>query len=131
SATLQPITVPNGSFPDSSAAAGISINPSISADGRYVAYESTAPNLVAGQEKAAIIENVYLFDRGDPATNTPASTTLVSHRVGSTIAGGDASSYTAIISGNGQFVYYLSRANNLVAGESGGTSPFSNQQLFV
>src|SRR5262245_53259906 len=61
--TLQVITVASTALPVASAAAGNSNNASVSADGRYVAYESTANNLVANQSSTAIHSNIFLFDR--------------------------------------------------------------------
>src|SRR5262245_41951547 len=48
-ATLQAITLASVAPPSVSAAAGSSNNASLSSDGRYVAYESIATNLVANQ----------------------------------------------------------------------------------
>src|SRR5438067_396545 len=52
-ATLQAITVATVAPPSVSAAAGSSADASVSADGRYVAYESTATNLIPGQQRGA------------------------------------------------------------------------------
>src|SRR6516162_2685389 len=53
-ATLQAITLASVAPPSASAAAGSSADAWVSGDGRYVAYESTAPNLVVGQSGGAI-----------------------------------------------------------------------------
>ena len=120
--TLQAISLPAANAPSSDTAAGVSSNPSVSADGRYVAYESTAPNLVANQTNAAITSNVFLFDR------TLQTTLLVSQAAGAPIpTGGDADSFDPVLSSNGRYVYYLSFANNLVAGQSGPAT----ENLFV
>src|SRR3954452_19124914 len=58
SSTLQAITLANAALPTASAAAGISNNASVSSDGRFVAFESTADNLVTGQQSAAITDNL-------------------------------------------------------------------------
>jgi sugar lactone lactonase YvrE len=121
-ATLQVITVPSVPAPSVSAAAGSSNNASVSADGRYVAYESTATNLVANQASGPITSNVFLFDRSTQAT------TLVSHDAGSATTGGNADSFSAVLSGNGRYVYYLSRATDLVSGES---NPVGSEDLYV
>jgi Tol biopolymer transport system component len=80
SSTLQAISVPPPGQPPSDTAAGVSILPSVSADGRYVAFESTALNLVPGQTGGAG-PNVFLLDRGTGAL------TLVSHLPGAPTTG--------------------------------------------
>src|SRR6266446_4591249 len=120
--TLHAISLPAANLPSSDTAAGVSSNPSVSADGRYVAYESTAPNLVANQTSAAITSNVFLFDRSNQTT------TLVSQAAGATVpTGGDVDSIDAVLSSNGRYLYYLSDANNLVVGQSGPAT----ENLFV
>jgi Tol biopolymer transport system component len=111
-ATLQAITLASVAPPSVAAAAGSSNDASVSADGRYVAYESTATNLVANQASGAITSNVFLFDRLNQAT------TLVSHDAANPAAGGNADSFSAVLSSNGHFLYYLSRATDL-AGDTG------------
>src|SRR5579871_5542083 len=123
-ATLQPVTLANGSSALLSAAAGSSSNASVSADGRYVAYESTATNLVANQNSGAITSNVFLFDRQTQTTS------LVSFAASDSTAatGGNGGSFSAILSSNGRYLYYLSFASNLVAGE---TNPAKTENLYV
>ena len=91
-------------------AAGISQTPSVSADGRFVAFVSDAPNLVAGQVDGNRAKDVFLFDRD---TGTVA---LVSHVPGSAVTSGDGASGQVAISADGDFVAFLSRATNLVTG---------------
>ncbi len=89
---------------------GKSEAPSISADGRYVAFESGANNLVTGENEAVI--NVFVRDT---QTNT---TTLISRQsAGDGGAGGDGDSQDASISANGRYVAFQSAADNLVTGE--------------
>jgi archaellum component FlaF (FlaF/FlaG flagellin family) len=85
-----------------------SYDPSISADGRFVAFESDATNLVPGDSNSSF----DIFVR-DLLTNT---TTRVS--VGS--AGNQAlgSSRNASISADGRFVAFQSDATNLVPGDT-------------
>lgn len=72
--------------------------PSISADGRYVAFVSWATNLVNGQTDSTDGTDVFLFDR------VTSAITLVSHRPGSaTTAGGG---YLPKISGDGRYIVY-------------------------
>ncbi|MEG4072113.1 calcium-binding protein [Microcoleus sp. Pol14C2] len=85
-----------------------SFSPSISADGRFVAFESNATNLVPGDT------NSYgaIFAR-DLSTNT---TTLVS--VDSAGNRGNNYSLSPSISADGRFVAFYSNATNLVPGDN-------------
>ena len=87
-------------------------SPSISDDGRFIAFESAAFNLVANDTNSSI-QDVFLRDR---QLNT---TTLVSQRVTNDGSGSNAS-INPVISGNGLFVAYESQANNLVANDTNG-----------
>ena len=80
-------------------------NPSISGDGRYVAFESAATNLVPGDTNGA--DDVFVHD-----TQT-GTTTRVS--VDSEGAEGDGDSCELSISADGRYVAFESRASNLVA----------------
>jgi Tol biopolymer transport system component len=92
--------------------------PSLSADGRYVAFLSRASNLVAGQTMNNSDYNVFLFDR------VSGTTTLVSHASSSlttTGNGGEPSAqfiYRPVISADGAWVAFASRATDLVAGQT-------------
>jgi Tol biopolymer transport system component len=88
----------------------ISQIPSISADGRYVAFSSRASNLAPGG--AGGIDRVYVHDR------ITGTTTMVS--VDSSGNPGDKLSGWGAISGNGQVVAFDSSATNLVAGDTNG-----------
>ncbi|HXG13293.1 MAG TPA: cohesin domain-containing protein [Gemmataceae bacterium] len=85
-------------------------NPSLSADGRYVAFLSPGNNLVTGQTDDATSADVFLFDR-----DNPASLVLVSHAAGSATAAGNPSD-PPVISGNGSVVVYSTLGTNLVGG---------------
>ena len=89
---------------------GASFRPSLSADGRYVAYSSEASNLVAGDTNGA--SDVILFDSLSGATK----------RVSVVGGGGEAngSSLRPALSGNGRLVVFESDATNLVSGDSNG-----------
>jgi hypothetical protein len=87
---------------------GVSTLPEISADGNIVAYQSTATNLVTGDTNGA--SDVFVYDR------TTAITTRVS--VDSSGMEGNAGSYSARISSNGQFIFFYSDATNLVSGDT-------------
>lgn len=95
--------------------------PSISDDGRYVAYGSGSTNRIPGLTVTGAV-NVYLRDR---QTNT---TTLLSHNLSNT-NGGNGDSDFPIISGNGKEVVYLSYATDIVSNGSG--APNEVQQVMV
>lgn len=82
---------------------GASASPSVSADGRFVAFRSAATDLVAG---AGAVENVFVRDR------VSGTTTLASIGLGGAADGG---STTPRISADGTVVVFLSSASNLVA----------------
>jgi Tol biopolymer transport system component len=88
---------------------------SLSADGRFVAFESDADNLVSGDTNNAT--DVFVRDTcvGGPAGCTPA-TTLLSH----TLEGvqGNNRSVLPVISGDGHFVAFISSASNLAPGDT-------------
>jgi Tol biopolymer transport system component len=95
---------------DSNGVKGISgsMRPSISANGRYVAFESLAPNLVPGDTNNA--SDVFVHDR-------QTSQTI---RISVTSSGvqGDYISGDAAISADGRHVAFASLATNLVAGDT-------------
>src|SRR5690606_35692772 len=86
---------------------GASANPAISADGRYVVFESEATNW-AGTADNNGASDVFVHD------TVTATTTRVSVNVSGT-EGNGASSLPSI-SGDGNLVAYQSLATNLVAG---------------
>jgi Tol biopolymer transport system component len=88
---------------------GSSAHPSVSSNGRFIAFDSTATNL--GSSGATGIRNAFVFDAGQQRA------TLVSVGLGGGLANGD--STTPSISANGLTVAFASRANNLVAGDHG------------
>ena len=83
-------------------------NPAISADGRYVAFESDASNLVAGDTNG--YADVFVRDRKLHRTS------LVS--VDSAGVQGNNDSYDPAISANSRYVAFDSNASDLVAGDS-------------
>jgi Tol biopolymer transport system component len=90
----------------------ISGAPSISADGRYVAFESDATNLVAGDTNG--FSDIFVHDL------QLGTTTLVS--VDSTGAEGDNNSNFSSISDDGRYVAFQSDATNLVADDNNGST---------
>jgi Tol biopolymer transport system component len=103
-ATVELVSGATGPVPDSF---GMSDLPAWSDDGRYVAFQSAAPNLVPGQEDDNHSADIFLHDR------VTGTTTLVSHAAGSPTraAGGEGS---LDISANGRYVAFISRGGNLV-----------------
>ncbi len=82
--------------------------PAISANGRFIAFESFASNLVDGD--ANRLEDIFVRNR------ETGKTKLVS--IGSRGAQGNADSYDASISARGRFVAFESLAGNLVGGDA-------------
>lgn len=82
--------------------------PSISADGRYVAYDSLATNLVAGDTNG--VADVFVWDRFSSETR------LVSSSSDSTLGNGP--SGAGSISGDGRIVCFGSSSSNLVPGDA-------------
>lgn len=89
---------------------GASNRPSISSDGRYIAFVSLATNLGA----AGGDQQIYIHDR---FTGTNGTTSLISKDSGAIAGNGDSS--TPSISGDGRYVAFTSLATNLVAGVTG------------
>ncbi len=82
--------------------------PSISADGRYVAYESTFTNLVSGDTNGQ--RDIFVYDT---VANTTRCVSVSSNGTQS-----NAASYHPSISANGRYVAFSSNANNLVSGDT-------------
>ncbi len=89
-------------------AMGVSSKPSISRDGRYVVFQSTAANLVYGDTNN--LADLFLKD------NLTGAIT----RISTSATGGEANgeSYNAAISMYGQYVVFSSTATNLVPGDA-------------
>ncbi len=98
------------------AADGLSTDPVISGDGRYVAFTSGADNLAAGDSNKAL--DVFVRDLQARVT------TLVSVKTG---GGGTASgsSFSPWLSADGRYVLFRSTAANLASGS------FSGENLFL
>lgn len=91
----------------------VSNKPSISSDGRYVAFVSDASNLVADDSNAS--QDVFVYDRQTSEIGRVS--------VASDGTQGNNRSYDPKISANGQWVVFASDANNLVTGDTG---PYSD-----
>jgi len=101
--------------------------PAISADGRFVAFESDDTNLVSGATQA--VEQIYLYDTCSTifgaVSNCTPKLTLVSQGAGS--AEGNAPSTNPSISGFGLYVAFQSSATNLTSA----TVPAGTQQIYL
>jgi Tol biopolymer transport system component len=89
--------------------------PSIDRVGRYVAFLSTASNLVPGQVDLnatghGASKDVFLYDR------VARTTALVSHAADSTATTGDGESRNPVLSADGRWVAFASQSSNLVDG---------------
>lgn len=102
----------------SAAGSGASGQASISADGRFIAFASTATNLVSGAATGA--QEIYLRDTCSGAgTTCTQQTYLISAASDGTPADGS-SAEPVVVSGKlGQFVAFTSTATNLVSGSGG------------
>jgi len=91
-----------------------SFDPAISADGRYVAFDSDATNLVPTDLVADISSDIFVHDR------TLNTTERVSVALAGAPRNGD--SFKPSISADGRFVSFYSSAANLVAGDVNGVA---------
>ena len=103
-ATTTLVSRANG--PAGAAGDGLSGDPSMSADGRYVAFDSLADNLSTEDDKAAV--DVFVRDMVNQTT------TLVSRATGAAGAPGKADSNFPFISPDGRYVVFQSDADNLL-----------------
>ncbi len=102
--TTERVNLRSGGFPDDSEAS----SPSISGDGRYVAFHSSSFLLVPGDTNGN--GDVFVYDRELKLTE----------RVSINNAGqqADLGGYSAKISDDGRYVAFISAATNLVAGDT-------------
>jgi Tol biopolymer transport system component len=91
---------------------GLSFEPAVSGNGRFVAFTSHADNLVAGDANRA--SDVFVRDL------QTGGTTLVSVNA-SGVGSGNKESYSAQVSADGKYVLFRSKAANLTAGTFTGT----------
>lgn len=93
----------------------------ISDDGRWVAFQSAARDLIAGGVYPPALpfeDQVYLFDRSSRVTR------LVSHAWDGSLTAGDSAAYLAGLSGDGRFISFTSGSTNLAPGLSGAGNVF-------
>lgn len=89
---------------------GISSDPAISGDGRYVAFTSSADNLVLGDTNRA--QDVFVRD-------LQAGTTALVSVSTDGVDPGNGDSFSPTISADGRYVLFHSKASNLAAGSFG------------
>ncbi len=92
-------------------------HPAISADGRFVVFESTATNLVADDSNG--FTDIFLHDRdadGNGVFDEPGHIATTRVSVSSGGAQADAPSYDPSISADGRYIAFTSTAGNLVSG---------------
>jgi Tol biopolymer transport system component len=89
---------------------GFSSDPTISDDGRYLAFESAASNFVAQDDNAHV--DVFIRDRGTNTTRA-ASVTPGGHV-------GNAAAENPWFSGDGRYLAFSSNSSNLVSGDTNG-----------
>ncbi|MHB8793130.1 MAG: TolB family protein [Thermoleophilia bacterium] len=94
-------------------AGGQSLFPAISGDGRFVAFESDATSLVAGDSNG--LRDIFLKD-----TQTGATSKISTDTAGT--AQGNGASEIAAISSDGSRITFRSDAANLVASDTNGTT---------
>ena len=96
-------------LPGVESADGASSEPSISDDGRYVAFTSAATNLALPPDASNTAKQIYVRD-------TVAQTTLKLSLIPGLLAGGNEDSGHPSISADGSLVAFQSGADNLVTG---------------
>jgi Tol biopolymer transport system component len=93
---------------DGTQADGLSVFSTLSADGRYVAFESSSSNLVSGDTNGT--NDVFVHDR------QTGETTRVS--VNATGVEGNDGSGGPVLSADGRYIAFASAASNLVNGDT-------------
>ena len=94
------------------AANGISLARAISADGRFVAFDSQATNLIFGGSDGNGDYDCYLWDRDTETT------TLVSTAAGTATTAANGPSLVVSLSADGRYLAFSSSATNLIAGQN-------------
>lgn len=122
------ISVPGSSFTPPASAGGDSYNPIISADGRYVAFNSTANNLAHRPDGAPYLLprpqklNVFLHDRS-------LNTTVLISADPADLGSGEDNVIPTGISTNGQFVLFEGAGTNFVTDDP--THRSNNGEIYL
>jgi Tol biopolymer transport system component len=95
---------------------GESAFPAVSADGRFVAFVSAADNLVVGDTNRA--KDVFVRDRSLSRTERVSVSSGGAQADGDSGLFGGSTSIPVAISADGRFVAFVSRATNLVLGDT-------------
>jgi hypothetical protein len=116
--TMAIVSTPDGTTP----AGGVSSQPAISYDGRFVAFASTAANLGVA---TGGVQQIFIRDTCTAASTTTTcvpTTRLVSTSNGSSPANGlsESPNINANSTGSGQFIAFASLASNLSANAANG-----------
>ncbi len=123
----QPRTALLSAANDGTSANADSNTPSISSDGRFIAFSSAATNLVAN---APAGRQIYLRDTcAGAATSCTPQTSLISADESGLIAGND--NLLPSISSSGRFVAFLSVTPSKYPAKSAGTPNSGYRQIFV
>lgn len=113
-AATQFVSAPGVSQPAPVVGDANSVAPSISPDGRFVLFVSSANDLVPGDNNL-LRAGLFLRDR---ASNT---TTLISVNLTGT-GGANSNSFSGMVSTNGRYVVFASDASDLVSGDTNGVT---------
>ncbi len=97
--------------PDGRAVGGDSVD--LSADGRFVAFRSSSPDLIPGDNDDEFPSDVFVRDR---------QTGLVERVSMQADGSGGADAFTPAISADGRYVAYISFASTIVAGDTNDTA---------
>jgi Tol biopolymer transport system component len=114
------------------ATGGDSYAPSISDDGRYVAFASLATSLLGSGADTNGVRDIFLHDRDLDADSTfDESGAISTIRVSVDSDGnpGSGHSYAPAISGDGQYIVFESLANDLVDNDTSGRDIFLHDRI--
>jgi hypothetical protein len=89
-----------------------SYDPTISRDGRFVSFTSSASNIVAGQTNGGGFSNIFVWERSTDMV------TLVSHAASDPLTTADGGPFNSVPSDDGGFIAFISNGSNLVAGQT-------------
>jgi Tol biopolymer transport system component len=103
---------------------GRSFHPIMSADGRFVVFESDAPDLVANDTNGEYTKDVFVRDL------QTGTTSLVSADITGN-GSGNGASFDSSMTPDGRYVTFGSVANNLVAEDVGDTREYFGRDVFV
>lgn len=93
---------------------GPSSEPALSGDGRRLAFTSAATNLTAAEDGNGSVRDVFVYDQGSGAIELASS--------GLEGAAADASSSRPVLNADGSQLAFVSRATNLVPGDTNNAS---------